>query len=212
MVELDPADRLDQVDGAGAVGDERREVEHLEHALEGHERGEHVDPRVRELRERLVDLAHVHGEGGDGAHADGAGDREVAADEVDDRGADGGDEPERDEQHPRVHRGLHADVAHAAGAVGERVRLAGGACRRASRRSAPPTLKRSAMVLFIDALSCMLSRVSALQLGAHPLRRDDEQRQDHERQQREPPLEREHERERHDARTRRSRTPCRGCW
>ena len=36
---------------------ERREVEHLEHPLERHERGQHVDPRVRELRERLVDLA-----------------------------------------------------------------------------------------------------------------------------------------------------------
>ena len=57
MVELDAADRLDEVDGAGPVGDERREVEHLEDALERHERGEHVDARVRELRERLVDLA-----------------------------------------------------------------------------------------------------------------------------------------------------------
>ena len=64
------------------------------------ERGQHVDAGVRELRERLVDLAHVHRERGDGADADGAGDREVAADEVDDRGADGGDEAERGEQHP----------------------------------------------------------------------------------------------------------------
>ena len=64
----------------------------------------HVDARVRELGERLVDLADVDDERGDGADRDHAGDHEVAADEVDDRGADRGDEAERDEQHAGVHR------------------------------------------------------------------------------------------------------------
>ena len=59
MVELDRALRLDEVDRAGAVGDRRGEVEDFEHPLERHERGEDVDARVRELRERLVDLADV---------------------------------------------------------------------------------------------------------------------------------------------------------
>ena len=59
--------RVDEVDGAGALGDERREVEHLEDPLERHERGHHVDAGVRELRERLVDLADVDDERGDGA-------------------------------------------------------------------------------------------------------------------------------------------------
>ena len=51
---------VDEVDGAGPLGDERREVEHLEDPLERHERGQHVDAGVRELGERLVDLADVH--------------------------------------------------------------------------------------------------------------------------------------------------------
>ena len=108
-----------EVERAGPLGDERREVEHLEDALERHDRGHHVDARVRELRERLVDLADVHDERGDGADRDRAADHEVAADEVHDRGADRGDEAERDEQHARVHRGRDADVADAPGAVGE---------------------------------------------------------------------------------------------
>ena len=54
---------------------------------------------------------------------DRARDREVAADEVDDRGADRGDEPERDEQDPAVDRGAHADVAHAGRAAREAVAL-----------------------------------------------------------------------------------------
>ena len=69
VVELDAALRVDEVDRAGPVGDRGGEVEHLEHALERHERGEHVDARVRELRERLVDLPDVEHERGDGADA-----------------------------------------------------------------------------------------------------------------------------------------------
>ena len=96
--------RVDQVDGAGPLGEQRGEVEHLEDPLEADERGQHVDPGVRELGERLVDLADVDHERGDGADLDRAVDREPPADVVHDRGADGGDEAERDEEHAGVHR------------------------------------------------------------------------------------------------------------
>ena len=69
VVELDAALRVDEVDRAGLVGDRRREVEHLEHPLERHERGEDVDARVRELRERLVHLPDVDHERDDGARS-----------------------------------------------------------------------------------------------------------------------------------------------
>ena len=69
VVELDAALRVDEVDRAGPVGDRGREVEHLEHPLERHERGEDVDARVRELRERLVHLPDVDHERDDGARS-----------------------------------------------------------------------------------------------------------------------------------------------
>ena len=189
MVELDASLRVDEVDRAGLVGDRRREVEHLEHPLERHERGEDVDARVRELRERLVHLADVDHERDDGAGRDRARDREVAADEVDDRGADRGDEPERDEQDPPVDRGAHADVAHAGRAAREAVALGVASGRRASRASRPTTLKRSTVRLFISALSCMPSRVSFCMRG--PMRRAGQMNAGStmQREEREPPLE-----------------------
>ena len=47
-----------------------REVQHLEDPLEAHQRGQHVDPGVRELRQRLVDLAGVDDERGERADRD----------------------------------------------------------------------------------------------------------------------------------------------
>ena len=183
VVELDPADRLEEVDRAGTVRDQRREVEHLEDPLERDQRGQHVDARVGQLRERLVDLADVHRERGDGADADGAGDRQVAADEVDDRGADGGDETEGGEQHPRVHRGLHADVAHAPGAVGEGLGLAAMLAEQLDdERAADVEALGDRVVHRRVELHALAGQ--PLQLRTHPLGRDDEERQDDERQDR----------------------------
>ena len=123
------------------------EVEHLEDALERHERGQHVDARVRELRERLVDLADVEHERGDGADRDRADDREVAADEVDDRGADRGDEPSATNS-TRLYIAVVMPMSRTPrGAAREVVAVDGRAGRTASRRSAPATLKRSAVVV-----------------------------------------------------------------
>ena len=55
--------------------------------------------------------------------------------------------------------------------------------------SAPATLNRSVIVVFISLLRSMPSRVIACRLPADALGRDDEQRQQHEREHREPPLE-----------------------
>ena len=100
MVELDSAlRRRRELGRARPFGDQRREVDDFEDPLERHQRGQHVDPGVRQLRERLVDLAHVHHERRDRADADRAVDHQVAADEVHDGGADRGNEGEPGEEH-----------------------------------------------------------------------------------------------------------------
>ena len=123
MVELDASPRPDEVGRFRPVGDRGGEVDYFEHPLERHERGQDVDPGVGELREWLVDQRDVRGERGEGARGDGARDREVAPDVIDDCGADRGDEPQRNEEYAAVDRGCDADVAHAARAGGERAPL-----------------------------------------------------------------------------------------
>ena len=169
VVELDASLHEREIDRVGAVGDGGREVEDFEDALERDERGHHVDARIRELRERLVDLPDIDRERRDRACGDRAGNREIAADPVHDGRSDGGDQTEGDEQHPAVHRGLDADVANAGGASGRNQ-----SCSRERRpnsfeTSAPATLNRSAVRLFICAFICMPSRVSCCSFG--PMRR-----------------------------------------
>ena len=67
VVQLDAAGRGDEVDGAGAVLDGDRRVEHLEHALEADHRGHQVDPGVREAGEWPVQPGGVGGQGHEGA-------------------------------------------------------------------------------------------------------------------------------------------------
>ena len=86
------------------------------------------------------------------------------------------DQPERDEQHPAVHRGGDADVAHAGRTARELVALAIG--RPNSLASiAPATLKRSAVMLFISAFCCMPMRASSLDARAEAARGVDERGQ-----------------------------------
>jgi hypothetical protein len=46
-----------QTDGVLGLPDQRRQVEHLEDALERHHGGHHVDPDVRQRRQRAVEPA-----------------------------------------------------------------------------------------------------------------------------------------------------------
>ena len=187
---------LDEVDGAGLVGDRGGEVEHLEHPLERHERGEDVDARVRELRERLVHLPDVHHERDHGAGGDRAGDREVAADEVDDRGADRGDESERDEQDPAVDRGAHADVANAGGAAREAIAFGVAPAEELGEHRAGDVEALDGEVVHLRVELHALAR-ELLHARADAARGKDERREHDQRQEREPPVELEHDRE-HD--------------
>ena len=188
---------LDEVDRAGPVGDRGREVEHLEHPLERHERGEHVDARVRELRERLVDLPDVQHERGDGAGRDRAGDREVAADEVDDRGADRGDEAERDEQDAAVDRGVTPMSRTPAGARRERVALAVGPAEELGEHRAGDVEALGGDVVHLRVLLHALAR-ELLDARAEPARGIDERGSTISVSSVSRQLELEHDRERHD--------------
>ena len=191
MVELDRApSAVDEVDGAGALVDERREVEHLEDALERHERGHHVDAGVRELRERLVDLRRRRcTNAATRADRDRVLDHEAPAEVVHDGGADRGDEAERHEQDPGVHRGGDADVAHAAAAPGEEVALAVVAAEQLHDERAGDVEPLGDGVVHRRVELHPLTRRD-LELPPDPAGRDDERGEHEQREDREPPVER----------------------
>jgi len=68
MVEFDRCRAASQRHGAGALGDHRGQVEHLEDPVKGDQRGHHVDIGVGELGERAVEAVEVGGHGDQGAH------------------------------------------------------------------------------------------------------------------------------------------------
>ena len=123
----------------------------------------------------MVDLADVEHEGGDRAGRERARHREVAADQVDDRGPDRGDEAERDEQHAAVHRGADADVAHAARPARELVLVDAGPAEqlRDERAGDVEALGREVVHLRVQLHAFTRDR---LQLRPEPARRKDEQR------------------------------------
>ena len=194
MLELDRAAGVDEIARTRAVGDRRGEVEHLEHALERHERGKDVDARVRELREWVVDLAHVDRERDDRAGRERAGDREVTADEVYDRGADRGHQAEGDEQDASEDRGAHSDVAHAGRAPCEGVALTFGPAEQLRDQRARDVEALDGEVVHLGVELHPLAG-EVLHARPHAPGRPDEQGQDRERQQGEAPLEAEHDRE-----------------
>src|SRR5215218_10764694 len=119
VVELDPPGRVLQGDGAGPVADRALEVEHLEHPLEGHERGHDVHPGVGQGGQGAVDLGD---EGGQGDHVAG---QELALEDlpgpepVDGGRANGPDQAEDDEEGLAVEGRADPDVTDPGGLVGE---------------------------------------------------------------------------------------------
>ena len=131
VVELDAERTAGQGDGAGALLDERLEVEHLEDALEGDERRHDVDAHVGQRRQRAVETGQQGGEGQQRADRERAVDGHDAAEAVDHRRRERRDEREGGHEHRAVERDLDADVADATGALGILGLLTGRACRRA---------------------------------------------------------------------------------
>ena len=96
------ADRpVGQGAGVRPLGDHRREVEHLEDALERHQRGHDVDAGVRERGHRRVEPGEQQRQGDDGARLDPPGDREPPAESVDQRLGQRRHQRQRGDEHPR---------------------------------------------------------------------------------------------------------------
>ncbi len=188
---------VDERDGVGRIGDRGREVDHLEHPLERDERSQHVDPGVRQLRERLVDERDVRRERGQRARADRPRHREVPTDPVDDRGAERGDETEGHQQDPAVDRSGDADVAHAARPLREDVAFAVGATEELGEHGAGDVEALGGDVVHLRVL-LHADPGELLDTRSEQPGRIDEERQREQREQREPPAERQHDREGHD--------------
>ena len=171
--------RRDEVDGAGAVLEVVRGVEHLEHPLEADERGHHVDPGVGELGERPVDAGDEGGQGHEGARAERAVDDEDAPEPVDGRGGERADEAEGDEEGAAVHGGAHADGAHAVGPGREVGRLVVELAEQLHQQRAGhvEALGHRGVHRRVEV---HLLAGELLQPSPDPLRGHDEQRQDHE--------------------------------
>ena len=108
VVELEPRGGAGQHDGAGLLGDQRRQVEHLEDALEAHQGRHHVDAHVGEALQRAEQAQQQGGEGEQGADGQRAAQREVAADAVDQRGGERRDEHHRGAEDAGDERDPHA--------------------------------------------------------------------------------------------------------
>ena len=132
--------------GIGRLLDERIHVEHLEHPLEAHEGGDHVEPGGGQGRERAVEAVQEQRHRDDGARIDLALDREVATQAVDQGQGQARDERERPHEHGHGHGRLHADVTDTSRPPAELVGLLRPAGRRASRgwRPGPRTVRSSA--------------------------------------------------------------------
>ena len=191
VVDLDAADRVDQVDGPGPVDERVLEVEHLEDPVERDERRHDVDPGVGERRQRVVEPHHQRGHGRHGAQGDGAGDDHLAAEPVDEHRADRPDEGQGDHERAAVHGALDADVAHPPGAVAEGLRLAVALTEQLHQQGAR----------HVEALGHLgvhgRVEVEALpgdrrEAAPDPLGGDHEDRQQDQRQDRDPPLEQDH--------------------
>ena len=197
VVELDGDRAGRQRRRVGGVDDRRLEVEHLEHPLEADERRHHVDLHVGQRGQRPVQPVEVGGQGDERADAERAGDRHHAAEPVDERGGERGEQAERRHHDAGVHRRGDADVADPAGAVGERAGLRLRAAEQLDEQGARD----------VEALGHHLAHlaVEAVPLAGDvgeaapdPAGGEHEQRQQGEREQRDLPRQDEHRGERRD--------------
>jgi hypothetical protein len=112
VLELDPPLGPLEVDGGRLVDDGHRCVEDLEDPLEADQRAHEVDPGVGQARQRLVDAPGVGRHRHERPDLDAPGDDHLAADAVDHRGAEGGDDAQGHEEDPPVHGRPDAHVPH----------------------------------------------------------------------------------------------------
>ena len=173
------------------LGDQRREVEHLEHALEAHQRGHHLDPGRGQRRQRRVEAGEQQRERDDVAGVERTRQREPAAQAVDQRQRERRDQRQRRDEHPLHHRGAHADVAYPRGAGDELAGLVRGPPEQLHERGA----RRGEPLGHLGAHGRVVVGGLPVELGeaaAHPLGGQHEDRQQDQRQHRDLPGQAEH--------------------
>ena len=105
------------------LGEDGLQVQHLEDPLEADERAHDVDAGVRQRGQRGVQPGEQQRQGHDRAGVEGAGDREPAAEPVDQRLRERGDQRQAGEEDAVDHRRAHPDRADPVGPVAELVGL-----------------------------------------------------------------------------------------
>jgi hypothetical protein len=109
--------------GPGTGRNRRLQVQHLEHAIKAHERGDDVDLHVGHHDDRAVQPGDQRDHGDEGADLQGAVDRERAAEPVDQRGGQRGDQGHGGEDRLAVRGGGDLDVPDPARAAREQAGL-----------------------------------------------------------------------------------------
>ena len=99
-------------DGSRTLGDRHRGIEHFEHSLEADECGEHLESRIRESGEWLVDALDECRHRHECADGDPAVDNHESTDAIDRHRTQRTNETECDEEHSSIHRRLDPDVTH----------------------------------------------------------------------------------------------------
>ena len=190
-MELDTTLRRCQLDRARAFGDRNRRIEHLEDALEADECGEDLETRIRQTRQWLIDALHERRHRHERADGDSTIDDHEGADAVDRHGTESADETEGDEEHPSVHRRLHADVTHAHRARRERSDLLGSPTEQLDEECSRDVEALGHLRVHLGVQAHLLAG-DVLQSHTDATGRDDERGQHDQRQHRESPLEGDH--------------------
>ena len=161
----------------GLLLDQGLDVEHLEDALEADERGDDVQPCVRERGQRAVQTGEQQRHRDDRAGVELSVESEVAAEPVDEREREPGHERERAEEDLHRDRRLDADVANTA-APSPNSSASSSGRPKSFTSVAPGAEKRSVICVVIAALWSAASRCR-YRRAADPTRGDEERRQQH---------------------------------
>ncbi|CAH0327117.1 hypothetical protein SRABI128_05781 [Microbacterium sp. Bi128] len=156
--------------------DERLEVQDLEDAFEADQGAHDLDPCVRKCRERRVQAGEQQCQHDDVARVQLPGEREPAAQAVDQCQGQGRDQCQRRDEGELQHGGADADVPDAAGPEGELAGFLVGAAEELDQRGAG----RGEALGHLGAHGGVVFGGFAPQigqLGAHPAGRDQEDRQ-----------------------------------
>ena len=111
VVELQRHRPIGHRDRVRLLGDQRRQIEHLEDPLEADQGGHRVDPCAGQRGERRVETGEEEGERDDGSGLEPSVQREIPTEAVDEGERERRHEGESGQEDPLAHRRAHTDSA-----------------------------------------------------------------------------------------------------